>query len=168
MSSSNYKSCAFCDKSNASQICSGCNGAPDPTITGHIKTLYCNSGCQKSHWTAHKKDCKAHQARRLLYRAGETAQKAFYMFREFTYEQNIERMADKDASLVLYEGRYLDDRIFYPFPHHLLPQERDKQATLTYLTCGEAIAYMHGLLRTMLKGWSAIAHSHPPHISPHI
>ena len=152
MSPSDYKSCAFCGKSNATQVCTGCKGAPDPTITSHVKTLYCNTSCQESHWNAHKQDCKAHQARKILYRASETAQKAFYVFREFTYEQNIERMANKSDSLWLYEGIYDDDRIFYPFPHHLLPQERDKQATLTYLTCGEAIAYMHGLLRTMLKG----------------
>ena len=164
MSSSNYKSCAFCDKSNATQICTGCNGAPDPTITSHVKTLYCSASCQKGHWNAHKQDCKAHQARRVLYRASETAQKAFYLFREFTYEQNIESVAGKGGSLFLHEGRYIDDRIFYPFPHHLLPQERDKQAALTYLTCGEAIAYMHGLLRTMLKGFLAIAHSLFPHI----
>ena len=65
---------------------------------------------------------------------------------------------------ILYEGFYDDDRVFFPFPDHLLPREQDKQAALTFLACGEAIAYMHELFRIMLKGWSAIAHSPTPFI----
>lgn len=159
MSASDYRRCAFCDKSNASQVCTGCNGAPDSTIFSNIKTLYCNTSCQKGHWNAHKQDCKAHQARRVLHRASEMAQQAFYVFREFTYDLNIESMEDRDGSLFLYEGFYKDDRIFFPFPDHLLRRERDKQAALTFMICGEAVGYMHELFRTMLKGWSAIAHS---------
>ncbi|KAM0796922.1 hypothetical protein BDR22DRAFT_794481, partial [Usnea florida] len=144
--------CAFCDKSDATQVCAGCNGAPDPTITGHVKTLYCNTTCQEGHWNAHKQECKAHQARKVLYRASETAQKAFYMFRENTYDLKIERMVAKGDSLFLYQGLCRDDSIFIPFPDHLLPQGWDKQAALTLLTCSDALAYMHELFRTMLKG----------------
>ena len=41
---------------------------------------------------------------------------------------------------------------YFPFPHHLLPAERDKQAVLTFLACGDAVGYMHEMLKVMLNG----------------
>lgn len=95
--------------------------------------------------------------RKVLYRAGETAQMAFYIFREKTYDQNITRVEKKENSLFLYDGYYDDDKMltpFIPFPHNLITEEQDKQAALTFLTCGDAVAYMHDFFKIMLKGQS--------------
>lgn len=161
ISSSDSKTCASCTKDHASQVCAGCNGSPNPTSTGLVKTLYCDSACQKADWIAHKVACKAHQARKILYRAGETAQMAIYMFREITYKQSIERVESKEDSLILYEGYYDDPRFFLPFPHELLQHERDKQAALVYLTSCQALAEMHEFFKIMLKGQSDV------HLSQH-
>ena len=98
---------------------------------------------------------------------------AFYVFREKVYDQKIERVEKKGNSLFLYEGYYEDDRVILPFPHHLLPNEPDKQAALTFLTCSDAIGYLHELFRTMLKGQSVsqsvsqghVSASSPPRLS---
>ena len=44
------------------------------------------------------------------------------------------------------------------FRTNLLSEEQDKQAALTFLTCGDAVAYMHEFFKVMLKGqYSQIA-----------
>lgn len=79
---------------------------------------------------------------------------AFYMFREKAYDQNITRVEKKGNCLILYDGYYDDSKILIPFPHNLLPEEQEKQAALTFLTCGDAVAYMHEFFKIMLKGQS--------------
>ena len=85
-SSDDSEKCAFCSKDAAFRVCAACNNAPNPPSVGLVKTIYCDTTCQKAHWDAHKVACKAHQARKILYRAVETAQMALYMFREKTYD----------------------------------------------------------------------------------
>ena len=78
---------------------------------------------------------------------------AFYAYREKTFDILIERVEKNGTDLVIHEALY-DKTIdlYFQFPHHLLPDERDKQAVLTFLTCGDAVGYMHEMLKVMLNG----------------
>lgn len=62
-------------------------------------------------------------------------------------------MEKKENEILLYEGSY-DVDCFVPFPTALFPDECDKQAILTYMACGDAIGYMHEVLKSMIKGQS--------------
>lgn len=91
--------------------------------------------------------------RKILYRAGEMAQMAFYAYREHTFDLLIERVEKNGKDLLIYEASYgKTQECYFQFPDHLLPDERDKQAVLTYLTCGDAVGYMHELFKTLLDG----------------
>ncbi|CAD6592031.1 MAG: hypothetical protein ASARMPREDX12_005580 [Alectoria sarmentosa] len=78
---------------------------------------------------------------------------AFYAYREEIFDILIERVEKNGKDLVIHEMLY-DKTIntYFPFPHHLLSDERDKQAVLTVLTCADAVGYMHEMLKVMLNG----------------
>lgn len=78
---------------------------------------------------------------------------AFYAYREKTFNILIERVEKNGKDLVIHEAWY-DETIdtYFPLPHHLLPDERDKQAVLTFLACGDAVGYIHEMLKVMLNG----------------
>lgn len=51
---------------------------------------------------------------------------------------------------MLWEGEHLED-CFVQSPTALFPDESDKYAVMTYLAYGDAIGYMHGLLKISLN-----------------
>lgn len=142
-------SCVKCEK-GATKSCSACREGISDT-GGHVDTTwYCGTDCQKAHWSSHKVTCKAVQERKILYRAGDIAQLLFYMYREIVFDILITKVEKTDRKVLLYEGEYKEN-CFVPFPTALFPEEREKQAVLTYLACGDAIGYMHETLGNMLK-----------------
>ncbi|MCJ1243797.1 hypothetical protein MMC30_000994 [Trapelia coarctata] len=92
---------------------------------------------------------------RSLYRAAETIQKGFYIFREKTFDKLIIKVEEKDGMLLLTEGYYDIDDVLVPFPDELVKNERDRQAVLTHLTCADALGWMHDFMRLILKGFHA-------------
>ncbi len=145
-----FHPCANCQK-DATKNCSACREAPDANGGQVEATWYCGLDCQQAHWGNHKIVCKALQQRKILYRAGETAQLLFYTYREIVFDKLIVKVERKGNEISLYEGEYEDD-CFIPFPAALFPDEREKQAVLTYLACGDALGYLHEVLKIMLKG----------------
>lgn len=91
------------------------------------------------------------QERKILYRAGDTVQLLFYMYREIVFDKLIAKVEKKENEILLYEGFYEDDCII-PFPAAYFPGEREKQAMLTYMACDDAVGYMHEVLKVMVKG----------------
>lgn len=85
--------CASCNHP-APYTCKGCSAAPSATSGLVSATWYCSRSCQTGHWSEHKSACKAAQARRKLYEAGETLQKKYY-----GYCQSIVMIMLKDGSL---------------------------------------------------------------------
>ena len=90
--------------------------------------------CQKADWNNHKGTCKASQARNFLFRAGEIAHHTFYVYREKVFDEfvlSVERNKDHIKTK--------DD-------------QADKQALLSCWACADALAYMHGLVKSLLRG----------------
>lgn len=87
-----------------------------------VKTVYCNSACQKTDWALHKKRCKRLSARKQLYRAGDLVQRIFYVYWEQAYEKLIIKVEKDRDKLYLYEGQY-GSKVLVPFPHHLFASE---------------------------------------------
>lgn len=149
--------CVFIGHDGGPKVCSGCNDVLNSSGTKLMsQTRFCNEACQKADWLVHKPVCKAHQARKMLYRAGRTAQLAFYKYREESWDQpSIDRVDGSGRDLVFCETS--DDGQeggLRPFQHHLFKNEDDKQAVLTYSGCTDAVHYMYWLLHPMLKGLS--------------
>ena len=124
--------CSNCTK-RAGAVCVACKASPSPDFTSHGTAIYyCSKACQIAAWPKHKASCKNSQSIRSLYRAAETIQKAFYIFREKTFDKLITKVEEKDNFLLLTEGYYEKNEVFVPFPEALVKDERDRQAVLTH------------------------------------
>ncbi|KAF7870273.1 hypothetical protein EAF04_004021 [Stromatinia cepivora] len=88
--------------------------------------------------------CKAHQARKRLYRAGDTLQEIFYRYRQTMFDKKIVKVESKNGKLYIHEGDYPDMTsnldILHDFPDKLVQNKEDKQAILTYLAASDAVA----------------------------
>ncbi|KAL8994046.1 MAG: hypothetical protein Q9169_005888 [Polycauliona sp. 2 TL-2023] len=135
--------CVQCGKA-AFSACCVCLNSP-----GGESTWYCGLQCQKDNWPNHKTACKALAARKILYRAADTAQAMFYVYREIAFDKLIVKVKRTKGQLWLFEGQYQDE-ILVPFPEALIKDENEKKAVLTYLACGDAYGYLDVLLKTML------------------
>lgn len=145
--------CARCNKATA-RSCTGCKDAP--TETGQIgtSTFYCSTECQKADWTNHKELCKILQSRKIVYRAGSILQEMFYVYREKTFDLLIERIEERAGRLYVHEGirdSVLTDTLI-PFPSEMIPNEQDKKGILSYMSCFEAVGWMHDIIRYLLMG----------------
>lgn len=142
--------CAQCAKA-ATKACRGCTGAPLADGKGTARVAYCDAVCQKAHWPKHKTNCKITQARRTLYRAGETAQQAFYLYREFVFDMLIETVESNENALIVHHGNH-ETYPLVPFPHSLFSCEKDKHMMLSWIASDNAVGYMHDLISGMLEG----------------
>jgi hypothetical protein len=137
------KLCTLCKKP-AAQACSGCRGAPAPAKT----TYYCGPSCQKSHWPLHKTLCKGLRNRIDLYRACDTIQELYYLYRELFFDMRIlkvEKRGDKlHCFLQSIEPRVVSEwHRLVPFPSNLSNLSlEDKHALLVAGTMDSTVCLL--------------------------
>lgn len=144
--------CVHC-KQKAILACSSCIAAPVALSGLSETTWYCGVNCQKADWNKHKDICKSNQARRSLYRAGDIVQHIFYMYREKVFDKlvlSVERSEEHINTAIRYASD--QDDFFVPFPDQVCFDDLDKQALLACWACADAVAYMHGLVKSLLRG----------------
>lgn len=145
--------CSHCSRPTTA-TCARCDLSPPITLDAQpTTTYYCSSACQAAAWPTHKDVCKALQARRSLYRAADTIQKAFLIYREKVFERLFTKVHEKDGILYLTESPSID--VLEPFPEELVKNRRDREAVLTHLASMDALGWMNNLIKIMLEG---IAH----------
>lgn len=147
-------SCAHCRK-DATLVCNGCHHAPNYHGVKVESVWYCSPNCQVQDRSQHKSACKAAQDRRALYRAGATAQLAFYRYVEkFAHPfQAYTRVEKKGDGLYVYEAeasKHSDD--VRPFIWKDCDSEEDKLTVLTLMMCGNSTGFVHVLVDIMLPG----------------
>ncbi|KAL8833231.1 MAG: hypothetical protein Q9170_004395 [Blastenia crenularia] len=157
------RQCARCGKP-ASKSCAACQNAPGEILGSHGSIWYCGADCQRDDWVQHKSTCRILASRKVLYRAAETAQELFYVYREIAFDKLIVKVERKKGEMILHEGHY--EECFVPFPAALFPDEKDKKAVLAYLACGDAYGYLDVVLQTMLEGTSSKTLEAPVKIKP--
>ena len=146
--------CAHC-REVATQVCNGCHQAPDAE-GGRVETVrYCSAKCQKADWRYHKRDCKKAQARRSLYRVGETAKLAFFRVAERILDLDLVMIETKGDTLYVREGPR-DRSISGPVPSEQLNSEQDKQAFMAWISCGSSENYVQDLVEAMLQGQNPV------------
>ena len=101
-------------------------------------------------WHSHKKDCKASQDRLIIYRAGATAQLAFFAFHEAVFDKNITNVKFEPDHITIHDGFYGEEELLFPFPHHHFSSPKDKQAMLAFSACSDALAFVEKVLLKML------------------
>ena len=144
--------CIHC-KTKAIFTCAGCLAASATTFGISVTTWYCGLNCQKADWNRHKETCKPSQARRSLYRAGKIVRRIFYMYREKVFDKLV-LSAERSENHVRTAIRFAFDHseFFVPFPDQVCFDQADKQALLACWACADALAYMHGLVKSLLRG----------------
>ncbi|KAL8887544.1 MAG: hypothetical protein Q9192_006304, partial [Flavoplaca navasiana] len=60
-------------------------------------------------WSDHKSHCKALAARKTLYRAADTAQALFYVYREIAFDKLVIKVEREEGQVRLFEGLYQDE-----------------------------------------------------------
>ena len=156
------RECSKCKKPS-SLTCKACKDAPNATDGQLSSTWYCGPECQKAHWTDHKAQCKAAQARQALYRAATMAKKIFYAFMKITFMWNPGRIEKIGKTWLIHPKIYTGTSQIVPFPYDIVPDVHDQEALLTYQSCNAAVSNMHNVVKTLLEGMSPQAPSrkHP-------
>lgn len=156
--------CGHCKK-EATHSCPGCHGARGYEKEQPVKTNYCNVVCQRADWESHKELCTRLQARKILYRAGDTIQKIFYLYQESKWARNTYRTArtentlyqHEDEAIELCETLYLHEyppfgtSFTLPFPNGLFPSDREKESALAHLSCHDSLISMHEVVSSMMQ-----------------
>ncbi|KAF7889979.1 uncharacterized protein EAF02_002394 [Botrytis sinoallii] len=144
--------CAHC-KAPAHRKCGGCSS---PLGEEAVATIYyCTEKCQVEHWKLHKSACKAHQMKKLLYRAGETLQEIFYRYREVTFDIRVVKIEERNGTLYVDESYPNEEskmQMFHDFPVNLVQNVEDKHALLAQNACSEAITWMQEVTGHFLTG----------------
>jgi len=118
------------------------------------------SQCRASWKNGHKDICHLLHTTRTLYRAGAFLQAIFYEYRERVFDRNIVEVEAKDGKLYLHDIELsnqtaellrLEDFVF-PFPAQLCSTVADRHGIASYLSCSDALAWMHEAIKYLLKG----------------
>lgn len=142
--------CAVC-REGAEILCTGCFGAPDYDGCPMLPVYYCSTGCQDKDWDEfHGHACEAAKNRRAVYRLGEIAQLAFQAYLKRLYDICIIKVEKQGDTLFLHQGKN-DENTVMPFPGSRFEDE-DQIATLTAMTCGNALGFVHMLVEKTLGG----------------
>lgn len=146
--------CAYCQML-ALNTCAGCTDTP-----GFENTFYCSLSCSQADKAQHKKLCKSLNTRRTMYRAGETLQEIFYMYREKLFDMPIVKVEKRAYHLYerldIHQGVYKfslkDLGNLQVFPSEMCQSEDDKKSVLVYLASEHFIAWMHEITCYFLRG----------------
>lgn len=145
--------CLNCPKS-ATHTCKGCKAMPNATDGQISSAWYCGAECQKAHWTEHKTQCKAAQARQALYRAGAMLQQIFYLYSKITFTWSPGPVEKIGTTWLIHTSEYTGTSHLMPFPYAMVPDVQDQEALLTYQSCSSAVSQMHNVVNVFLRGKS--------------
>jgi hypothetical protein len=134
--------------------CTGCIEGVDPH-GNHSPTFYCGKECQQKHWRAkHKRECKAVNDRKALYRAAVILQPVFEAVRRLKWFANILGVEwageDDERKLVVRFGEITKGADSKKFPDDALPDEQAKEALLAAGAGFMSMATMSTTLRMLL------------------
>jgi hypothetical protein len=156
----NEKECTTCGNFNAKSYCAACHEAPNTDGIPHVGVRYCSRECQKTHWSAHRVECKDLKARKALFRAAWLLQKMWYAVRRESFDNTVVGVEEVNGELLMHEGDYdlePTKRIpgFYrEFPDAIFKNEQDAEACLNSLYCTDSLTHMYMVTDWLLKGKS--------------
>lgn len=107
-----------------------------------------------------KPSCKASKEHRpVLYRAGDIAERLFCTFQRYTWTWPIERVEKERIKNIgdvwrVSDGEKAGGSYFVPFPDALFSDVNDQKAILCHGRSNDALAFLHTLMRDLLKGES--------------
>ncbi|KAK0612796.1 hypothetical protein B0T17DRAFT_384534 [Bombardia bombarda] len=147
------KDCANCGQSNATLSCGGCFMAE----IAQIRVWYCGKGCQRQHWSKHKKSCRARQK---LARAVEVINQLWTAVEMATFLSQIEFQGEKNGIITIRQKKVRPDPLGWtglPIIRNvssLFPagtSDDIQRAVLFDHTCNEVIIFGRQLLDIFIK-----------------
>lgn len=135
--------CASC-QTPTHKNCSRCQLDSSPL------TFYCSKECQTADYKDHKRICLARQQ---LFRGADILKQAFLEFREKGFDLDIYDIKEVGDELHFYTATQSSDAgPLYTFPSHLISDQADKEALLTYGACNDVLRYLSPLVERVLQG----------------
>jgi len=79
------------------------------------------------------------------------------------FDISIAKIEREENALHVFEGRYTPTQCLASFPNHMVSGKEEKEAVLSLLTCDDALAWMHNLIRQLFEGMAARKHRSVSH-----
>ncbi|KAE9380047.1 hypothetical protein N431DRAFT_315648, partial [Stipitochalara longipes BDJ] len=153
--------CSRCQKP-ATLPCVDCQDAPTLDSQFH-SAIYCDINCYEAEKDKHKATCEQLQVRKLFYRAGDILQEVFYIYKEKIFLMKIlsvKVMENGDINLKMDNMDNMTQismmptfaELFQKFPGNKCGSRGARKAVLTFGSGTDAVAWMHDMVKHMLKG----------------
>ena len=144
--------CSRCGKA-AKMICAGCKGLPDG-LQRQMEVHYCGAECQRKDWASHKTSCSAARARKVIYRAAESAKAISQLFLRIKYKMIIDEVKRfGNVWMICPPSEYKGGKcVLHPFPSTLFPNKEDADAILEFQSCNAVLDHLHEFLKQLLIG----------------
>ncbi|KAI4689240.1 uncharacterized protein J4E88_002590 [Alternaria novae-zelandiae] len=134
----------------ASTFCSYCHG-PATQICGCKQHHYCNDDHQKADWTNHKHTCHDIRLEAFLPQVANVIQSASLALLEATNMMLITKIELDNQKIVAYKGVNFSNNPFPKLTDNVFPDTATKHAVLCCNARFLPLAYMHLLLKKLIK-----------------
>ena len=152
--------CAGCQVSTKIR-CSACLDGPLYDDCIPKPSFYCSTACQKAGWGQHKSVCRALQARKSLFRARQLLQAIVYRIQLHVSPYRSKRVRVDGSAVILEHDKpshYEWERQLERFPVCLKDNQGLFEAGLVFGSGTEAMIYLHGFSKELLKGEPHTSH----------
>ncbi|KAG6367596.1 hypothetical protein INS49_001789 [Diaporthe citri] len=148
--------CSNCGHAQSTNWCSGCRILKSGKIV--FATFYCDRGCMKAHWKAHKPACNEV---RVLRRAAALFTELWLEYSQVTNPGHIESVTE-DNGLIEINLRPIErfkslvQAVARPFPRHLVASEEQALACMALATCEAVLDQGRNLFELIMRPACAV------------
>lgn len=143
--------CANCGVRAFNMLCGICQDAPSYASGVKATTFYCSIRCSMDHKEMHRIECQAAEARRILYRACDTAKMIFQSCCQSFSKISVVGAEKTGNDMHVYQTSNMGKQAL-PSLASIFPSTDDKDAAMAYMASDAAIPFLRAVLEHMFSG----------------
>lgn len=153
MAASVGEPCETCSKPTY-RVCTECDEGPGPDGRP-MPTYYCSLECQQKIQTSHGAHCCLVDETSRLYRGADLVKEIYYACQQAMFDVDVTAIQKHNELIFLAvhpdKRKARDQFLLLDFPSHLVTDEEDKAAMLSYSSWGECAMQMEVLVTGFLE-----------------